>query len=179
MLALFSCCSWEGTGYKLETIVSEQVLRHQQSQTLAPTTTKPTLRSVGQLFAMRLLGDYVAAAAILSPALAITISLGHDNTNKYAWISGYQPCPGTTISPTNSPYCGHTFDLGSSTYRVSNCGEDDFQLQERSGEEGWVFHSYCYPPDSGELRFKCGGRTKQWVVTEQFNCGVPSRRGSS
>ncbi|KAJ9608887.1 hypothetical protein H2200_006658 [Cladophialophora chaetospira] len=125
---------------------------------------------------MRLIAVSSATALLVTSSLANTISLGHDAINNYAWSSGSSPCPGTTISPTTSSYCGKTFELGSSTYRLSKCGETDFQLQERAGDDGWVFNSYCYPPDSGDLRIECGGETEQWVVTEQFNCGVPPRR---
>jgi hypothetical protein len=126
---------------------------------------------------MKLRTTYVfaAAAVLASQSLALTIALGHDAINNYAWISGSQPCPGTTISPTTSSYCGHTFTLGSSKYRLSKCGATDFQLQEEGGDDGWVFNSYCYPPDSGDLSIKCGGGTEQWVVVEQFKCGVRPR----
>lgn len=127
---------------------------------------------------MRFITAFSATAFLVSASLANTISIGHDAINNYAWSSGSEPCPGMTISPTTSSYCGHTFELGSSTYRLSKCGEDDFQLQERSGGDGWIFNSYCYPPASGDLSIKCGGGTEQWVVTEQFNCGVPPRRDS-
>jgi hypothetical protein len=116
------------------------------------------------------------ALALTHPSTAITVLLGHDQISNYAWTDTTILCPGVTISPVTSSLCDKPFTLGSSTYKLSQCGDDaNFQLQERAGEDGWVFNSYCYPPDSGDLSIKCGESTEQWVVVETFRCGVPER----
>jgi hypothetical protein len=159
---------------------------HQRPENISrPSLLKATLHSENldcrsEIYIMRLLFNVVATAIFISSTLGNAVSLGHDSISNYAWSSPATECPGTKISSYDDgdleKLCGPVFTVGSSEYRLSNCGQSDFQLQEFAHDDGWVFNSYCYPPDSGDLSLLCGGGTDPVAITQTYTCGVPPRR---
>ncbi|OAP59507.1 hypothetical protein AYL99_06805 [Fonsecaea erecta] len=117
---------------------------------------------------------FIAITNHLVPAVA-TISLGHDDVNDYAWLTGSQPCSPVLISTVGSSECGVEFDIASSgdvsTYRLQQCGEAEFQLQEHAGGDGWAFTAYCEPTLEGSGRKDCTSSTGQGTVLEEWRCG--------